>query len=131
MKTFTFHYNASPRAAALKSIKDSMRAGKMDIQKDSISCKSMDEMMKLISKARFQVFIAIVEQSPSSLTDLAEILHKDLGNVQRDAKVLESLGLIELKKMPSSRGDRLKPIALYDRIVFECEPKLIKKAAGF
>jgi predicted transcriptional regulator len=58
------------------------------------------------------------------------VLDKDLGNVLRDAKVLESLGLIELQKSPGRRGEKIKPVALYHRIIFECEPKKEQAAAS-
>ena len=128
MKTFTFRYDPSPRKSAIASIQKTMKSGKPDIEPDSIACRSMDDMMKLMTKSRFQIFTAIVEKAPDSLTELAEALGKDLGNVLRDAKVLESLGLIELKKLPARRGTKLKAIALYERIIFECEPMKEKKA---
>jgi predicted transcriptional regulator len=128
MKTFTFRYDPHPRKSAMSSIQKSIKTGAIDIDQDSITCKSMDDMMKLMTKSRFQVFAAIVEKTPESLTELANILEKDLGNVLRDAKVLESLGLIKLKKSPGRRGEKVKPFALYQRIVFECEPKKEREA---
>lgn len=130
MKTFTFRYDPHPRKSAMKSIQRSIQSGQVVIERGSIACKSMDDMMKLMTKSRFQVFAAIVEKSPESLTKLAAILEKDLGNVLRDAKVLESLGLIELKKAPGKRGEKVQPIALYGRIIFECEPKKEQREAG-
>jgi predicted transcriptional regulator len=112
----------------MSSIQKSLKTGTIDIDQDSIACKSMDDMMKLMTKSRFQVFAAIVEKTPESLTELADILEKDLGNVLRDAKVLESLGLIELNKSPGRRGEKVKPHALYQRIIFECEPKKERRA---
>lgn len=128
MKTFTFRYDPHPRKSAMSSIQKSLKMGVIDIDQDSIACKSMDDMMKLMTKTRFQVFAAIVEKTPESLTELADVLEKDLGNVLRDAKVLESLGLIELRKSPGRRGEKVKPLALYQRIVFECEPKKEREA---
>jgi len=130
MKTFTFRYDPHPRKSAMASISKSLKTGAIDVERDSIACKSMDDMMKLMTKTRFQVFTAIVEQAPESLTDLAEVLEKDLGNVLRDTKVLESLGLIKLQKFPGRRGEKIKPVALYRRIVFECEPKRHQQAAS-
>lgn len=129
MKTFTFRYDPHPRKSAMASIQKSIKSGAKDIERDSIACKSMDDMMKLMTKTRFQVFTAIVEKAPTSLTELADILDKDLGNVVRDVKVLESLGLIELQKSPGRRREKVKPVALYDRIIFECEPKKEQEAS--
>jgi predicted transcriptional regulator len=52
---------------------------------------------------------------------LAKLLNKDYGNVWRDAKILESMGIIELKKV----GPEVQPIALYERIVFDLSTKRI------
>jgi predicted transcriptional regulator len=131
MKTFTFRYDPHPRKSALSSIQQTLRTGKAEIEKDSISCRSMEEMIKIMTKSRFQVFTTLVEKSPESLTELAKNLGKDLGNVLRDAKILESIGLISLKRAPGRRGEKIKPFALYDRILFECEPKPEKKVSGF
>ena len=128
MKTFTFRYDPAPRKSALTSFQKTIKTGKPDIDRDSIACRTMEDMMKLRTKTRFQVFTAIVEKAPDSLTELAQALDKDLGNVLRDAKVLESLGLIELKKSPGRRGEKIKPIARYERIIFECEPMRERKA---
>jgi len=90
-------------------------------------CDSMEAMLKLMSKSRFDVFAAIVEGRPSSLYELAKRLGKDGGNVLRDAKALASLGLIKLVTIKDGNRERLKPQAIYDKIVFEFEPK---KMAG-
>jgi predicted transcriptional regulator len=129
MKTFTFRYDPKPRKSSMASILKSLKNGAIDIEHDSIACKSMDDMMKLMTKTRFQVFTAIVENTPNSITELAEALGKDLGNVQKDTRVLESLGLISLQKSPGRRGEKIKPIALYHRIIFECEPKKQRRAS--
>lgn len=58
-------------------------------------------------------------KKPNSLTELAKLLNKDYGNVWRDAKILESMGIIELQK--EKQG--VKPVALYERIVFDLSVK--------
>ncbi len=123
MKTFTFRYDPHPRKSAKTSISKSLKTGMIDIEPDSISCKSMEDMMKLMTKTRFQIFTAIVEKSPDSMTELADVLEKDLGNLLRDAQVLQSLGLIELQRSAGRRGDKITPVALYQKVIFECEPK--------
>ncbi|MEW6058497.1 MAG: hypothetical protein AB1540_18020 [Bdellovibrionota bacterium] len=131
MKTFTFKYDPHPTKTAFNAISRSVKAGKGSIRKDEIACRSMDDMMKIMSKIRFQLFTTIVEKAPDSVTELAKMLDKDLGNVLKDVRILESLGLVELKRRKAKRGTKIRPVALYDRIVFECEPKQGKKASGF
>jgi predicted transcriptional regulator len=129
MKTLTFKYDPHPRKTALEAMAKAQKIDRGEIQKDEISCRSMEEMMKVMTKTRFQIFTAVLETSPNSLTELAEVLGKDLGNVMKDIKVLESLGLIELERSKGKHGEKVKPVALYDRIIFECEPKRYRRAS--
>jgi len=127
MKIFTFRYEKNPRKSALEAMKRAIRTGEADIREGELICDSMDAMLKLMSKSRFDVFAAIVESRPSSLYELAKKLGKDAGNVLRDAKALASLGLIKLVTIKDGNRERLKPQAIYDKIIFEFEPK---KMAG-
>jgi predicted transcriptional regulator len=125
MKIFTFFYEKNPKKSAIEAMKKVLKTGKSDIRDDELICDSMDAMLKIMSKSRFDVFAAIVEHRPDSLYELAKSLGKDAGNVLRDAKALESLGLIKLIQAKDGDRERLKPEALYDKIVFEFEPKKI------
>src|SRR5580658_1799249 len=118
MKVFTFRYQKNPKKSALLAMKRALRTGVPDVRDDEMVCDSMASMLKLMSKRRFEVFAAIVENKPGSLNELARVMDKDTGNVLRDAKALEGLGLI---KLVQARGNRtlLKPEALFDKIVFE------------
>ena len=129
MKTFTFRYDPHPRKTSFNSIAKAQKTGKGEILNEQISCGSIEDMMKVMTKARFQIFTAIVENSPNSLTELAQALNKDLGNVMKNIKVLESLGLIELRRSKGKHGEKVKPVATYDRIIFECEPKRYRVAS--
>ena len=128
MKIFTFRYERSPRKSALEAMKRAIATGHIDVRDDEMACDSMDAMLKLMSKSRFEMFAAIVEHKPNSLYELAKVLGKDPGNVLRDSKTLESLGLIKLVALKDGDREKLKPQALYDKIVFEFEPK--KLAVG-
>lgn len=122
MKVFTFKYQRNPTKSVLAAMKRAIRTGVPDVRDDEMVCDSMASMLKLMSKSRFEVFAAIVEHRPDSLNELARVLEKDPGNVLRDAKSLEALGLIRLVPGKGDRG-RLKPDALFDKIVFEFQPK--------
>ncbi|TVQ77822.1 MAG: hypothetical protein EA369_08530 [Bradymonadales bacterium] len=125
MKTFTFRFKHNPKAVAFDKLKEVMTTGKPYVRGNEMLCDSLDTMMKLISKSRFEVFAGIVEHKPSSLYELADVLSKDQANVLRDAKALESLGLIKLKSVKDGKRERFQPKALYDKIIFEFEPKQI------
>jgi len=105
-----------------------MKSGKGEIEDDSLTCGSYEEMMRLMTQSRAEAFAAIVQYEPDSITELAQILEKDIGNVQRDVTALRSLGLIELKRQTAQRGVRIRPVAKYQKVIFEYEPKKLRKA---
>lgn len=125
MRIFKFKYERNPKKAVLHAMKRAIRTSTRDVREDELICDSMGSMLKLMSKSRFDVFAAIVENKPESLYELAKFMKKDPGNVLRDAKVLEEMGLIKLVSLKGKR-DRLKPQALFDKIVFEFEPKAVR-----
>lgn len=128
MKTFTFRYDPRPARSAFEGIRKAMKTGKGEIQDNSITCSSYEEMVRLMTQSRAEAFAAIVQEEPASITELARVLGKDVGNVQRDVTALESLGLIELKRQSARRGVRIKPVAKYQKFIFEYEPRKLKKA---
>lgn len=123
MKVFTFKYESNPRKKALERMKKAISTQVPDIRDNEMICDSLETMLKLMSKSRFEVFAAIVEHKPNSLYELAQQLKKDQANVLKDAKVLESLELIRLVPIKDGAREKLKPEALYDKIIFEFEPK--------
>jgi predicted transcriptional regulator len=123
MKTFTFKFKSNPQKKAFDKLKEVIKTRKPYVKGNEMLCDSLDTMLKLISKSRFEVFGGIVEHKPQSLYELAQLLDKDQGNVLRDAKVLENLGLIELKSIKDGSRERFQPKALFDKIVFEFQPK--------
>jgi len=56
-----------------------------------------------------------VEKKPNNLTELSRLLNKDYANVWKDVQALQGLEIIKLKK----EGKEIRPIALYERIVFD------------
>ncbi|OFZ82882.1 MAG: hypothetical protein A2603_11825 [Bdellovibrionales bacterium RIFOXYD1_FULL_55_31] len=47
------------------------------------------------------------------------VMKRDHANVLRDVKVLERLGLIQLVTEKEGERERMRPVALYDRIIFD------------
>lgn len=129
MKIFTFRYEKYPSKSAFKRMKEAVTSGIRSIRMNELVCDSLEAMLKVMSKARFEVFVAIVEQKPSSLYELATMLNKDQANVLKEAKALEALKLIRLIPLREGNREKLKPEALYDKVVFEFEPKSQKAAS--
>ena len=91
------------------------------VKPHEISSPHIEVLLDSINKNRWEIFNTLVAKKPNSLTDLAKLLNKDYGNVWRDAKILESMGIIKLKK----EGQEVKPVALYERIVFDLSARRV------
>jgi predicted transcriptional regulator len=120
MKTFTFRYQskATPKdlfARLEKAAKTRIR----DVEKDEASSNSIPAILSTMSAGRIQLFYTIADQKPESMYQLAQFLSRDPANVTRDVKVLEGLGLIELVIEKDGERERSRPVALYDRLIFD------------
>lgn len=129
MKIFTFRYQKNPIKSALAEMKKVIETGGSQIMENEMICDSSDVMNKIMSSSRLDLFVVIVERQPGSLYELAQILGKDQSQVLKDSKTLESLGLIELVEVTSEGRAKLRPKALYDKIIFEVEPRSSSKSA--
>ena len=117
MKIFTFvvdpQFNLKQALTpALKKAKNS------DAQKSSVHfIRSVSTYQKLMTNTRYQVFFTIRDKKPESLYALAKILGKELSNLLKDIRILESLGLIELEDVTTATGRAgQKPLTSYDEI---------------
>lgn len=120
MKTFTFRYNPKSTPKDLFSrLEKAAKSGVANIEKDEASSNSINAMLSTMTAGRIQLFYAIADQKPESMYELAQLVNRDHANVIRDVKVLEGLGLVRLEAEKNGERERLRPIALYDRLVFD------------
>ncbi len=118
MKTFTFKY--SPNEPSItKQLTDSS-SGKPYVKPNELVSKSLKAIFQLATEARLEIFDAIVNQQPSSINDLAVKLAKSQPYILKEVRTLESLGLIKLVKELDGQRERLKPVALFSKIVIAC-----------
>ncbi len=87
-----------------------------DIKKDReqkvdriIYFNSLSDFRKVFTIERIRLLSAVKENKPNSLYALAKILNKDFKNVQSDAKLLESFGLLSLERFDVGLRQSLKP----------------------
>ncbi len=113
----------------IAELKRAVKTGVPHVRDDEMLCSTIDAMMTVVSRAKFEAFAAIVKYGPKTLNELAEILGKDIGNVSRDVRSLEAIGLIELRKDHPGDTRRVKPIAKYDQIAFDFSAP-IRKVRG-
>ena len=78
-------------------------------------------MLRVISPARMEIIEAIREHKPDSIYELAKILERDVANVHRDVKSLAEIGLLGLEDAGSGDRERIRPVALFDKIVWEMD----------
>ena len=120
MKTFTFRYDPSATPNDLFArVARVAKTGVADIRKDVTSSNSIHAILSAMTEGRLQVFYAVADHQPTSMYQLAQVLKRDQANVLRDVKALEAMKLIRLVSEMDGDRERLRPVANYDRIVFD------------
>jgi predicted transcriptional regulator len=120
VKTFIFKYEPnSTFDQLLIDFKNAIQTKLEKIDNNIIISPSIDAILSSMNRGRLNLFYCIAKDKPSSLYHLSKILKRDYSNVLRDAKALEEMGIIQLKKSKKNGREFLEPIALYDCIIFE------------
>jgi predicted transcriptional regulator len=119
MKTFTFvvdpHFNLKETLSPALKARDIKNGDGKNSSMHFV--RSVETYQTLMTNTRYQVFFSIRDKKPESLYALSKILGKELSNLVKDVRVLESLGLIELEEITTATGrSGQKPIASYDEI---------------
>ena len=87
---------------------------------DTILFNSVVDYQKFMSEQKIAILAAIISQKPSSIYQLAQVLDRDFGNVQRDCTSLEAMGFITLEESGDSKGSKVPQLIFnYGRIVIE------------
>jgi predicted transcriptional regulator len=91
---------------------------KPSTQEAKIWVRSVDEFRKLVSEKNVNLLASIRTLRPKSISELAQNIHEDQGNLTKRLKMLASFGLVELKEGKRSRGkSALVPRVSFDRII--------------
>ena len=91
---------------------------KPSAQEPKIWVRSVDEFRKLMSEKNMNLLAAIRSQKPKSVSELAQSIDEDQGNLTKRLKMLASFGLVELKEGERTRGrTALIPKVNFDRII--------------
>ena len=83
---------------------------------DVIYFESFEEMNKVLTSGRILIIETIRSETPESVYELAKIMDKDQANLNKDIKVLEKYGFLEIRKEKSGERVRSKPETNYDLI---------------
>ncbi len=79
--------------------------------------ESLDAVRSVLTDKRLELWRAIRDRKPDSISTLAEMVQRSFRGVYRDVKLLEALGLVSLKKTKGDRGDLQHPVSLADELV--------------
>jgi predicted transcriptional regulator len=91
---------------------------KPSAQEPKIWVRSVDEFRKLLSEKNMNLLAAIRAHKPKSVSELAQNMHEDQGNLTKRLKMLASFGLVELEEGERTRGrTALVPKVSFDRII--------------
>jgi len=91
---------------------------KLSAQEPMIWVRSVDEFRKLMSEKNMNLLAVIRSQQPKSVSELAQNIQEDQGNLAKRLKMLASFGLVELEEGERTRGrTALVPKVMFDRII--------------
>ena len=94
-------------------------AGKPQVFEDTIFFESLDLVDSFISPMKAKIIRAIQKHSPQSLYELAQVLDKDQGYIQKEVKFLEGLGVLEIESVKDAGRTRSVPKVLYDKFIID------------
>lgn len=67
---------------------------------------SKEELTQLFTRRRIELIETIKRERPKTMSELAELLKRELSAIERDLKILEGLGLVRLEK----KGREVTPV---------------------
>lgn len=114
----TFKYRPSNKNKSLADMEKAI-AGKPQVFEDTIFFESLDLVDSFISPMKAKIIRAIQKHNPQSLYELAQILDKDQGYIQKEVKFLEGLGVLEIESVKDASRTRSVPKVLYDKFIID------------
>ena len=107
--------------AGLEEFGDTLKAlstGQKVPKRTGVFFVSVEAMRQVLTEPRLTLLHTIRMHHPRSIAELAKLVHRDFKNVYADVKILNDLGLVELKAGPRLR-DAVALSVPYQRIQFE------------
>jgi predicted transcriptional regulator len=129
-KIFTFKYDPTISLKRMgEEMLEAVKINKPSISQHQISFANIKDITEEFISPRPKLFACIVENEPLSLYQLAKLLKRDYANVYKDVQNLVAMGVIKLEKEDEITGNsakqRIKPIPLYNQIVFDFRVKKV------
>ena len=120
MKTMTFKYRPNNKKKMLKDMEKAI-AGKPQVFEDTVFFESLDLVDSFINPMKAKIIRAIQKHNPQSLYELAQILEKDQGYIQREVKFLEGIGVLEIETVKDDGRTRSVPKVIYDKFIIDLD----------
>jgi len=104
---------------AIREIKIALKTGVPNIQpKNLIQFDSVTSFRGFMTLQKIEILLMISNVKPKSIYELAKLLDRSLGAVQKDCDALARIGFIKLQKQKTGRGSITPKLAFdYDKIV--------------
>ena len=89
-------------------VKDALKKGKPSAgHKDTLIFNSVTDYQNFMTEQKIAILAVILNKSPKSIYQLAQLVERDFANVQRDCVALESMGFIEMKDSGDAKKSRV------------------------
>lgn len=83
------------------------------------SFESLDAVRTILTENRLDIWRAIRDKKPKTITELSKILGRSFRAIHRDLELLEEFDLIKLTKKKGVRGMVQVPTSLVDQLEFK------------
>lgn len=94
---------------------EAIERGERVKREKGIYFESIEGFRKALTPKRLELLHLIKEKRPESLQELARVAHRDIKSIVLDTKILEGLGLVDMKRKKTGRKQSI-PVVDYDRI---------------
>ena len=119
IRTFTFQYDPTiSLEKTFAKMQEASKTGKTSVHQHRIKVANLESLW--LNSNQLKLFSYLVDGKPNSLTQLAQMLNRNYQEVEKEAQSLAFMGIIKLQE---EQNQELRPIALYDRIVFDFSAK--------
>lgn len=98
-----------------KEVMEKLKKGQLVKKKESVSFNNVDVMRKVLTNKRLELIKAIKKYKPKSIYELAKIVNRDSKSVNVDLKILNNLGMVDLKSTERGR-ENIVPSVDYGEI---------------
>ena len=105
------------KSKVTKAFKDQ---AKSVASEDTITFSSVAEYQKFMTEQKLVILIVVANKKPTSIYQLAQLVDRDVANVQRDCVALASHGFMKLEKSGDAKKSKIPQLAFdYMKILIQ------------